>query len=76
MEFTSGGGKLTVDKMHAGLKRHLETGAIVTPTYLATLLAEALAVIDSFDQATADLMDAEALLTVNKLRFAKAVQVS
>lgn len=164
VEYTLGRGKLKVDKMHAGLKRHLETGAIVTHTYLAALLAEALAAIGSFDQAlglirsglkmteehgdrrwladlhrvhgdcwpqslslnpmphwppmigrwtwharkapshsscarwcessgcwrevkeherrrrasrgrTADLKDAEALLTVNKLRFAKAVQV-
>jgi len=50
-EFRCGGGKLAVDRMHAGLKQHLETGAIVTHTYLAALLAEALAAIGSYDQA-------------------------
>ncbi len=50
-EFKMGGGKLAVDKMHAGLKQHLETGAIVTHTYHTALLAEALAALGSYDQA-------------------------
>ena len=50
-EFKMGGGKPAADRMHAGLKRHLETGAIVTHTYLAALLAEALAALGSYDQA-------------------------
>jgi predicted ATPase len=50
-EFRMGGGKLAVDKMHAGLKQHLKTGAIVTHTYHTALLAEALAALGSYDQA-------------------------
>ena len=50
-EFRMGGGKPAVDKMHAGLKQHLETGAIVTHTYHTALLAEALAALGSYDHA-------------------------
>jgi predicted ATPase len=50
-EFRMGGGKLAVDKMDAGLKQHLKTGAIVTHTYHTALLAEALAALGSYDQA-------------------------
>ena len=50
-EFKTGGGKPAVERMHAALKRHLETGAIVTHTYHMPTLAEALAAIGSYDQA-------------------------
>ena len=50
-EFKMGGGKPAVDKMRAGLKQHLETGAIVTHTYHIALLAEALAELGSYDEA-------------------------
>lgn len=50
-EFRSGGGKPAVDKMHAALKQHLETGAIVTHSHHAATLAEAMAAIGEHDQA-------------------------